>query len=98
MLLYDLAARKLADLPGVSTARFDERMPALSGDGRYLAYATNDRGGKGLTDVFLFDRKERKVDTLPELNSEHTDFEPALSGDGRLIASDWQAVMTDRLD
>jgi Tol biopolymer transport system component len=86
VLLYDVTARKLAELPGVSTARYDERMPALSGDGRFLAYATNDRAGKGATDVFLFDRQEGKVQTLPELNSENMDGEPSLSADGRLIA------------
>jgi Tol biopolymer transport system component len=86
VLLYDLGTRKLVDLPGLNTARFDERMPALSGDGRFLAYATNDRGGKGLTDVHLFDRREGKVLKLPELNSESMDVEPSLSADGRLIA------------
>ena len=86
VLLYDLAAKKLVDLPGVNTPNFDERMPALSGDGRYLAYTTNARGGAGLTDIYLFDRQEKKIDTLPEMNSPNMDVEPALSADGRLIA------------
>jgi Tol biopolymer transport system component len=86
VLLYDLAAKKLVELPGVSTPNFDERMPALSGDGRFLGYTTNARGGAGLTDVYVFDRQEKKIDTLPEMNSPNMDVEPALSADGRLIA------------
>ena len=41
--------------------RFDDRMPALSGDGRYLAFASNRKGGAGLTDIYLYDRKEGKL-------------------------------------
>jgi Tol biopolymer transport system component len=51
VFLYDRAAKKRLDLPGLNTAAADERMPALSGDGRWLAYTTNARGGAGLTDV-----------------------------------------------
>jgi len=86
VLLYDRAAKKLVDLPGVNTPNFDERMPAVSGDGRFLAYTTNARGGAGLTDVYLFDRQEKKIDTLPEMNSPNMDVEPSLSADGRLVA------------
>jgi len=86
LLLYDVAAKKLAELPGVNTAEFDERMPALSADGRFLAYATNSRKGVGLTDVFLFDRQEKKLDLLPAMNSKSMDVEPSLSGDGNLVA------------
>jgi Tol biopolymer transport system component len=86
VLLYDLPARKLVELPGVNSPNFDVRMPALSGDGRFLAFTTNARGGAGLTDVALFDRQERKLDPLTEMNSPNMDIEPSLSADGRLIA------------
>jgi Tol biopolymer transport system component len=43
VLLYDVGARKMMDLPGVNRPRADARMPALSGDGRYLAFASNAR-------------------------------------------------------
>ena len=86
VLLYDRTAKKLVDLPGLNTPRHDERMPALSADGRFLAYATNAKGGKGLTDVYLYDCKEKKVDQLAEMNSASMDVEPSLSADGRLIA------------
>jgi Tol biopolymer transport system component len=86
VLLYDVAAKKLLDLPNLNTPAFDERMPALSGDGRFLAFASNARGGVGLTDIFLYDRGAKKVLTLPELNSKGMDVEPSLSADGNLIA------------
>src|SRR5262245_34788938 len=86
VLLYDVAAKKLADLPGVNTPDRDERMPALSGDGKFLAYATNARTGQGRTDVFLLDRTAGKIDPLVKLNSPQSDVEPSLSHDGRLIA------------
>jgi Tol biopolymer transport system component len=86
VFLYDVAARKHLDLPGLNSQAFEERMPALSGDGRFLAYASNARGGVGLTDIYLYDRQESKVLALPEMNSAGMDVEPSLSADGKLIA------------
>jgi Tol biopolymer transport system component len=86
VFLYDLPAKKLLDLPGLNVQDYDQRMPALSGDGRFLAYATNAKGTVGLTDVYLFDRKDNKVLPLPEMNSKHMDAEPSLSADGNLVA------------
>jgi Tol biopolymer transport system component len=86
VLLYDTTAKKLLDLPGLNTDKSDERMPALSGDGRFLAYTSNAPGGVGGTDIFLYDLQVKKVIALPEMNSKHMDTEPSLSADGRLIA------------
>jgi Tol biopolymer transport system component len=86
VLLYDMTAKKLAELPGVNTTEFDQRMPALSGDGRFLAYATNSKKGVGLTDIFLYDRQEKTLDLLPAMNSKNMDVEPSLSADGQLLA------------
>jgi Tol biopolymer transport system component len=86
VFLYDVPAKKLLDLPGLNTPAFDERMPAMSGDGRFLAFASNAKGGAGLTDIYLYDRSAGKVPTLPGLNSPHMEVEPSLSADGRLIA------------
>jgi Tol biopolymer transport system component len=86
VFLYDLAAKKCHDLPRLNSDISDQRMPAVSGDGRYLAYGSNARGGVGSTDIYLYDLKEKKVVALPEMNSKRTDMQPALSGDGRLIA------------
>jgi Tol biopolymer transport system component len=84
--LFDRADKKLLDLPGLNDPTAEDRMPALSGDGRFLAFASNRRGGAGLTDVYLYDRREGKLVDLPGLNSPHMDAEPSLSADGNLIA------------
>jgi tricorn protease-like protein len=84
--VYDVAGKKLLDLPKLNSERADLRMPALSGDGRWLAYTSNGRGGVGLTDVCLYDLKERTAVALPGMNSAATDMQPSLSGDGRLVA------------
>lgn len=86
LFLYDLSAKKFLDLPGVNGQTTDQRMPALSGDGRFMAYASNAKGGAGLTDLHLYDLKDKKAVPLPEVNSKQMDVQPSLSGDGRLIA------------
>ena len=43
-------------------------------------------GGVGLTDVYLYDRKESKAVDVTKLNSPQSDVEPTLSHDGKLIA------------
>jgi Tol biopolymer transport system component len=85
LFLVDLTGRRFANLPEVNTQLFDERMPAVSGDGQFLAYVTNGPGA-GLMDVALFDLKTRQLVALPGVNSEHREVEPALSGDGRRLA------------
>jgi dipeptidyl aminopeptidase/acylaminoacyl peptidase len=84
--LYDKPAKKLLELPGLNSQAFDDRMPALSGDGRFLAFASNRKGGAGLTDLYLYDRKDQKLVDMPGLNSKYTELEPSLNVDGRLIA------------
>lgn len=86
IFLYDIPGKKLVDAPGVNVADFDQRMPALSGDGRFLAYTTNVKQTVGLTDIHLYDIKDAKVLPSAELNSKHLDVEPSLSGDANLVA------------
>jgi Tol biopolymer transport system component len=86
VFLFDVAGKKLLDLPELNSQMFNDRMPALSGDGRFVAFTSNRKGGAGLTDVYLYDRKESKLVALPEMNSKHMDIEPSLSGDGHLLA------------
>jgi Tol biopolymer transport system component len=86
VLAYDVPGKKVIELPKLNRESFDQRMPALSADGRFLAYASNARGGVGLTDIYLYDLKEKTPIELPEMNSKQMDIQPALSGDGRLIA------------
>src|SRR5262249_41189131 len=86
VFLYDRKANNTVELPGLNSPTFEDRLPTLSGDGRWLAFASNRKGGQGLTDIYLYDRKEGKLIDLPRLNSRHMDAEPSLSADGNLIA------------
>jgi tricorn protease-like protein len=86
VFLYDMAGKKTIDLPKLNRENSDQRMPALSGDGKFLAFASNAPGGKGATDVYLYDIAAKKVMAIPEMNSKNLDMQPALNGDGRLIA------------
>jgi Tol biopolymer transport system component len=86
VFLYDRGAKKLLDLPGLNSQAFEDRLPALSGDGRWLAFTSNRKDGVGGTDIYLYDRKESKLVDLLKLNSKQMDAEPSLSADGNLIA------------
>jgi Tol biopolymer transport system component len=84
--LYDLAAQKPLDAIALSLPKSDQRMPAMSADGRWLAYVSNRKDGAGLQDIWLYDRKESKLLPIPEINSPSTELTPSLSADGNLIA------------
>jgi Tol biopolymer transport system component len=86
VFLYDRAARKTVDLPNLNSQAYEERLPALSGDGRWLAFVSNRKEGMGLADIYMYDCRERKLVGLPQLNSPHQDTEPSMSADGNLIA------------
>ncbi|MBI2804248.1 MAG: PD40 domain-containing protein [Planctomycetes bacterium] len=86
VFLYDVPSKKIVDVPKLNVGTFDQRMPALSADGRFLAFASNARGGAGRTDIYLYDLKAKTPVALPGLNSKEMDISPSLSGDGRLIA------------
>lgn len=82
---YDLEKKAFAELPGVNTPQHDERMPALSRDGRLLAYTTNAPDGAGLVDVVLVEVQTGRRIELPNLNSSGRDVDPALDAAGRLV-------------
>ncbi len=84
LFLYDLHEKKVVDLP-VNTDE-DELSPSLSGDGRYAAFVSNRMGGLGRSDIYLYDRRERRLVPLPGLNSPYRELDPALSADGRFLA------------
>jgi Tol biopolymer transport system component len=86
VFLYDRTARKTLDLPELNSPANEDRLPALSGDGRWLAFASNRKDGVGRTDVYLYDRRDARLLDLTPMNSPHQDTEPSLSTDGNLIA------------
>jgi hypothetical protein len=71
-------------------SKTDERHPALSGDGKLLAFVTNNSPG-GDSDVRLWDLTSQTDITPPMLNSPAMDTEPQLSADGR-----WLVFASDR--
>ena len=86
VFLYDVDGKKNIDPPKLNSEKGDQRMPAVSDDGRWLAFASNAAGGQGATDIYLYDMKAQTIVLVPELNSKNLDLQPALSGDGRLVA------------
>ncbi len=84
--LYDLPEQKPIAFTGLNHVKFDERMPALSADGRWLAFVSNMKGGLGGPDIYLYDRKESTTIALPEINSPYLDVTPSMSADGNLVA------------
>jgi Tol biopolymer transport system component len=83
---YDLKAQKPVELAGLNSPKYDERMPCVSADGRWLAYVSNRPDGIGLSDIWLYDRTDAKAVAVPELNSPGMDITPSLSADGNLVA------------
>ena len=86
VLLYDVASKRFVDVPDLNSPRFDERKPAISPEGNWIAFTTNEAGSESLTDLRLYSREASQRVTLPGLNSVAMDTEPALSRNGRLLA------------
>jgi Tol biopolymer transport system component len=77
LYLYDRADRKFLPLPGLNTEAH-EQSPALSADGRYLAFVSERVGGAGERDVYLYDRERQKLLPTPGLNSREDDYDPCV--------------------
>lgn len=84
--LYDLKEQKLLASPRAIDAAVDDRMPALSGDGRLLVFCSRAKGGASLTDIMLCRLQDGTVDALSSVNSPYLELQPSLSGDGGLLA------------
>lgn len=73
--------------PGESArlnSRFTEEQPALSGDGRLVAFVTNRNG---TAQIAIYDRDRQAFLTLPGLNRDRSMVQnPSLSRTGRYIA------------
>jgi Tol biopolymer transport system component len=77
-------------LAGVNT-EYEEQMPAISGDGRWIAFVTNrplEPGGfNSPSRLLLYDREKQLLVPTPGLTPGHCrDKEPSFSSDGRYLA------------
>ena len=71
-------------IPGGINSNSVEEYPAYSGDGRYLAFASDRRGRR---DIFIYDLQDKRLVSLPNLNRrDSVQDQPSLSADGRYIA------------
>jgi TolB protein len=85
VFLYDRQATAMLPLPGLAASGRDAE-PALSGDGRFLAFSSDRPGGAGSRDIYLYDRQTTGLVPLPGLNGIAPDQSPALSASGRFVA------------
>ena len=94
--LYDRNSASLFSLPKLNSPHTDTE-PSISGDGRYIAFVSNrPRVGKtnaGTRDIYLYDRQDERLVSLPGLNSAGHEQSPSITDDGRHIA-----FVSERLD
>jgi Tol biopolymer transport system component len=65
-------------------SRYNDEQPALSGDGRFIAFVSNREGTRA---ILLYDRRQQQFVNLPRLNRRDAIAEsPSLSYSGRYIA------------
>jgi Tol biopolymer transport system component len=86
--LFDLRNGKdlgIVEFPA-AVAPGDVSFPALNHDGRYLAFMGQPAGGAKDGDLFVYDRKERRLLDTPGLNSPQKEEFSSLSADGRFLA------------
>ncbi len=88
IFLWDVAVKKILDLPVVNDSPNSLQHSALSGDGRVLAFAAWNRpGASNRWDIVTFDIGSKQLQSPALWNAPATDERmPALSGDGLLIA------------
>lgn len=87
-LLLAGCGRALFYQPQIATgginSNFAEEFPSYSGDGRYLAFASERDGRRN---IFLYDLQQNQLVNLPNLNRrDSSQDQPDLSEDGRFIA------------
>ncbi|MEL4893998.1 TolB family protein [Crocosphaera sp. Alani8] len=68
---------------GGLNSKTPEEYPSYSGDGRYLAFASERKGHR---DIYLYDLEEKRLVSLPNLNRKNSSQDqPALNADGRYL-------------
>ncbi len=82
--VFDRQTERYLALALVNSA-YRELDPALSADGRWLAFTSDRPGGVGARDVYVYDLRSGALAPLPGLNGLGHDQTPALSGDGRFL-------------
>jgi len=86
VLVYDVIGKRRLPLGGLNTNEFDERMPSIDAHGRLMAFTSNAKTGKGLSDIYVYDFETADAEHDPQLNTPYRETEPSLSADGRLVA------------
>ncbi len=67
---------------GINSTSADQH-PSYSGDGRYLAFASDRNGSRA---VYLYDQEQKRFVNLPNLNHRNSSQDqPSLSSDARYI-------------
>ncbi len=69
--------------PATLNSRYNDEQPALSGDGRWLAFVSNRSGSR---EIWLYDLQLQRFEALPGVNPGDTVVEsPSLSQTGRYL-------------
>ncbi|MEM8638634.1 MAG: biopolymer transporter [Cyanobacteria bacterium P01_G01_bin.54] len=82
IFLYDLQARQLIPLPNLNRRDSSQDQPALSADGRYIAYISTERGR---ADVLVYDRETARSRLLTA-NLRGMVRQPTITADGTQVA------------
>ncbi len=86
IFVYDFNGDSLLDLPDLVSDSTDTD-PALTPDGRWLAFASTRAGGAGGYDLYLYDIQSRSFATLaPELNTAADERQPTLNSDASVMS------------
>jgi len=85
VFVYDANGDSLLDLPDLVSDSTDTD-PALTPDGRYLAFASTRTGGAGGFDLYLYDLQTKSfVPLTPALNTAADERHPTLSTDSNVM-------------
>ncbi|TAF55933.1 MAG: biopolymer transporter Tol [Oscillatoriales cyanobacterium] len=98
IVLYDLRAKRLVDVPAIDRGDAIAETPSLSYTGRYLVYVASDRGRP---EIELYDRISRRIQVLTN-GYRGWVRNPNISDDGRYVVFEtgrrgqWDIEVLDR--